>query len=270
MKSNNELKSLAYERVHNEGWFWRILGVSLVLNLVGHLAMMALKAVLVSLGVSDWQDYALAVLINASDLVTPVPILTSDYLFQISTSTGLEMFVLTILTGIASFGVAVALLSSVENKVTRNAIWGGFARPFGMFALTLRLFLIYFFWSLLALFTGLLAVPFLIRAFYTYRFAWLVKAENPDLSAGECLKRCKELMHGNKMRSFKLDAIFWKPILLVMALACSPFVSIFLGLGRDVSTLLTVLSMGVVWYVTIYLKVAQTMLYREICPQKVQ
>ena len=130
--------------------------------------------------------------------------------------------------------------------------FGGFRRPFGMLWLQVRYWLICVFWGILAgLPIGIalgfsapfarcfaesalaltVAVVTVVTSvgvaaalaiysvpFYRYRFLWLVKAEHPDWSAGECIRSCRTLTEGHKMESFRLDCSYWRPITLVMLL----------------------------------------------------
>ena len=254
MKSNTELRNLAWKRLWADKWFGRLFGGGLLLWLCGYAVNIVIGGILCRLGVQDWQDYYLAVAKNRLDLTTPVPNLTRDYIFTATSATVLETFIGYIMAGIAAYGAAVILLRCLKNEENGwlGAAFGGFKDPFGMLWLFIRLVLIYLGWIIVAIFplgvivgvsfpvvkpmlesaplqaAALLSVAFALGSgiflaiycipFYRYRFAYLFKAEHPDWSAGACLRSCKAFMEGHKWQSFKLDCSYWKPITMVLLL----------------------------------------------------
>ena len=64
-----------------------------------------------------------------------------------------------------------------------------------------------FLWSLLFIVPGLIKI-------YSYRMVPYILAEHPELSANEVINRSREMMNGNKWRSFLLDLSFIGWILL--------------------------------------------------------
>ena len=254
MRSNTEFRNLAWTRLWADKWFGRLFGGGLLLGLSGYAVNVVIGGILGRLGVQDWQDYWVARAQNLKDLTTPVPNLTSNYIFTATSASALEAFIGYIMAGIAAYGAAVILLRCLRNEENGwlGAAFGGFKDPFGMLWLFVRIMLIYLGWMLLALLpigviagvcfpvvkpmlesTPLLAATLMAIAFtlgvsifliiycipfYRYRFLFLVKAEHPDWSAGTCICSCKALMEGHKMESFKLDCSYWKPITLVLLL----------------------------------------------------
>ena len=252
MKSNAEFRELAWKRLWTDHWFGRLFGGGLLLGLCGYAANVVVGGVLGRLGVQDWQDYAIAVAMNRKDLTTPVPNLTGDFIFQATSATVFEQFIHFIMAGIAAYGTSVILLRCLKNAEEGwfGAAFGGFKDPFGMLWLLVRLTLIYLGWMIVAIFplgviagacvpvvkpmldtapllaATLTAIAFTLGIsvflaiycvpFYRYRFAFLVKADHPDWSAGECLRSCKALIEGHKWQSFKLDCSYWKPIALML------------------------------------------------------
>lgn len=265
MRSNTEFRNLAWKRLWADKWFWRLFGGGLLLGLCGYAVNVVVGGILGRLGVQDWQDYWVARAQNLKDLTTPVPNLTGNYIFTATSATVLEAFIGYIMAGIAAYGVAVILLRCLRNEENgwMGAAFGGFKDPFGMLWLFIRLMLIYLGWMVVAIFplgviagvcfpvvkpmlesepllaAALLSVAFALGGgiflaiycipFYRYRFAYLVKAEHPDWSAGACLRSCKALMKGHKWQSFKLDCSYWKPITLVLLLVLGFMVSSFLA-----------------------------------------
>ena len=264
MRSNTEFRNLAWTRLWADHWFGRLFGGGLLLMLSGYAVNVVIGGILVRLGVQDWQDYYVAVAMNRKDLTTPVPNLTSNYIFTATSATVLETFIGYIMAGIAAYGAAVILLRCLRNEENGwlGAAFGGFKDPFGMLWLFIRLMLIYIGWTIVAIFplgviagasfpvvkpmlesepllaATLMAIAFTLGIsiflfiycipFYRYRFAYLFKAEHPDWSAGACLRSCKAFMEGHKWESFKLDCSYWKPITLVLLLMMAAMAAIIL------------------------------------------
>lgn len=225
MRSFTELQELAWKRLWADHWFGRLFGGGLLLSLCGYAVNVVLGSALTGLNVRTWSDYCMAVIQNRQDLTTPVPNLTHDFIYQATSSGAFSMFIGYIMAGIAAYGSAVILLRCLRNEEHGwlGAAFGGFRDPFGMLWLMIRYILVYVVWGLFLLIPPL-GIWLLIIAFYRYRFLFLVKAEHPDWSAGACMKRCRELMRGHKMDSFRLDCAYWKPITLVMLLALAAMV----------------------------------------------
>ena len=278
MKSNIELRNLAWQRLWADRWFGRLFGGGLLLGLCGYAVQVVLGGILGRLGVQDWNDYRMAVLMNRVDITSPVPNLTRDYVIRASSATALEMFIGYILSAIAAYGTAVILLRCLKNHEEGwlGAAFGGFRDPFGMLWLFVRLVLIYLGWTLLAVLplvviggvcvpvvTPMLSAEPLLAAvvitlgvtlclgvflavycipFYRYRFAFLVKAEHPDWSAGACLRSCKALMEGHKKESFRLDCSYWKPISLILLAVLAALAAMLTAFACKDSVPLAVLS----------------------------
>ena len=277
MKTNIEFRNLAWKRLWADKWFGKLFGGGLLLQLCGYAVQSVIGGILGRLGVQDWQDYYVAVAMNRKDLTTPVPNLTSNYIFTATSATVLETFIGYIIAGIAAYGAAAILLRCLKDEENGwlGAAFGGFTDPFGMLWLFIRIMLIYLGWMLLALLPiGVIAgvcVPvvkpmleasplqtaillscaftlafgiFLTLCsipFYRYRFLFLVKAEHPDWSAGACIRSCKALTEGHKMESFKLDCSYWRPITLVLVLFLTAVVAVGLTIILKDNTMFVVL-----------------------------
>ena len=277
MRSNIELRNLAWKRLWADHWFGRLFGGGLLLSLCGYAVNTVIGGILGRLGVQDWQDYYLARAQNIKDLTTPVPNLTGDYIFTATSATVLEMFIGYIMAGIVAYGSAVILLRCLRNEQEGwlGAAFGGFKYPFGMLWLFVRLMLICLGWMLLAILplcaivgvcfpvvkpmletsplqaTILLSCAFTLASaaflaiycipFYRYRFLFLVKADHPDWSAGACIRSCRALMEGHKWQSFKLDCSYWKPITLVLGLLLTMVAAIGLAISFKDNTMLVLL-----------------------------
>lgn len=249
-----------------------------MLGLCGYAVQVVLGGILGRLGVQDWNDYRMAVLMNRVDITSPVPNLTRDYVIRASSATALEMFIGYILSAIAAYGTAVILLRCLKNHEEGwlGSAFGGFRDPFGLLWLFVRLVLIYIGWTLLAILPPgvifgacVFAVKPMLSAqptlavvtaalsvtlgagialavccipFYRYRFAFLVKAEHPDWSVGECLRSCKALMEGHKKESFRLDCSYWKPISLILLAVLAALAAMLTAFACKDSVPLAVLS----------------------------
>ena len=306
MKGNDEIRQLAWQRLWADEWFGRLFGGGLMLGVCGYMAQFVLGGVLSCLGVQTWWDYLLAKAANRVTLTTPVPNLTDDYIFRATSSTALMVFFSYLMAGIAAYGCAVILLRCLKNddRDWLGAAFGGFRYPFGLLWLMLRYVLVFVGWGLLwlipvgafhqfllpkvgdlselslmssallslffslSLFGGMLI---LLIPFYRYRFLFLVKAEHPDWGAGECLRECRKLMDGNKMKSFKLDCSYWRPItLLLLAMLLLPVVATLAAVGVAPLLLSLALFVGLLGILagavvlTTYIRVGQGFLYEEL------
>lgn len=107
-------------------------------------------------------------------------------------------------------GVAVFLVSLLRGGGDIGQLFAGFRRFLrtgGLNVLrTLRIAL----WSLLFLVPGVLA-------FYSYRMAYFLLADNPDMTAARALAESKRMMRGNRWRLMCLEASFIGWLLLVVA-----------------------------------------------------
>lgn len=314
MRTNIEFRNLAWKRLWTDKWFGRLFGGGLLLGFCGYAVNIIIGGILGRLGVQDWQDYYVAVALNRKDLTTPVPNLTGNYIFTATSASVLEAFIGYIMTAIAAYGAAVILLRCLKNEEEGwlGAAFGGFKDPFGMLWLFIRLMLIYIGWTIVSIFPlGVIAgasfpvvkpmlesEPLLAAAslslvftlgisiflaiycipFYRYRFLFLVKAEHPDWSAGECIRSCRALMEGHKMESFKLDCSYWKPIALLvlvmlLVVAVIPLVALF----KDSGPVLTLLALVAFFAFSAcfagaivlgqYIGVGQGFFYQDLCQQ---
>lgn len=274
--SNREIRELAWTRLFKGQWIWRLIGGAMLLAFCGQIVLGILGGILNQLNVIDWQQYFELVEQNRHTLVTPIPELTANFIWTATTATGLEIFIGWIMTGILSYGSGVILLRCIGDDADGwlGAAFEGFKMPLGLFALMFRFAMIWLGWAILSLPTfGLL----LLIPFYRYRFLWLVKAEHPDWSAGECLKVARQLMKGNKMRSFKLDCSYWKPITLALVpLVVMAGCGCVLSIMPSDATQSYVLPFFAAYFITVlvliaifvvvgnYIKVGQGLLYQEL------
>lgn len=268
MRSNDEFRELAWKRLWTDKWFGRLFGGSLLLGLCGWTVQAVINGILERLHVQSWQNYAQAVLMNLQDQTTPIPNLTPDFISQATSSSVLVLFFSYLMAGIAAYGGAVLLRKCLvdDERDWLRAAFGGFSCPFEMLWMYVRLVLTYLGWFLLF-------PPLVLMVFYRYRFVFLVKADHPELGADACFRRCRELMKGNKMKSFRLDCSYWRPIswTLVLCLALTVAAAVFsrmpTGVQLAVGAFLFV-GLAVLFVCSIvlsqYIGVGQGFLYQEI------
>lgn len=150
MKSNAELKKLAWQRLWTDRWFSRIFGGCLLLGLCGNFICSVVAGVLQRLHVQTWADYNEAVIANRATCTVPIPNLTPDYVLQTTSATVFQWFFIAIVSGIAAYGFAVIRHRCLANdeKGWLRAAFGGFSAPFEMCWLFVRQTLIRLGWML--------------------------------------------------------------------------------------------------------------------------
>lgn len=209
MKTNKELRGEAWQRLWKGRWFWRIFAAAILLGMISQVVTGALGGVLAVLNIQNWGDYFDAVKANRFDPTVPIPVLSSTYVWQATTSTGLRLFLGCIMGGITAWGVSRVVLKACrqdESLWLQDGFWG-FRRPFEAAGLLLNY----------ALRIGVGLVFFIVPgviAFYRYRYVFYVKNDNPDWGVLRCFRECRRMMAGHKLRAFCLDLSYWKLILL--------------------------------------------------------
>lgn len=127
-------------------------------------------------------------------------------------------------------------------------------------------------------YVAMLSVPF-----YRYRFLFRIKADHPDWLASECMRYCRELTNGNKMRIFRLDCSYWGVLAcfistLIALVAVMMLVARFDGEASEVSgavalllfypIVLLIAMIVVLVFANFYIGLGQTVLYKELAAQK--
>jgi len=261
VKSNREIRRTAWTILRTR-WFWRLLTVGLVLNLITQIVNRFLTVMFQQMNIQTWTDFLTAKFRHQqAGLDFAVSSLASAG--QMTVASLFEYFIVYIFGAIVAFGIAGATLKAAKNDEHRwfNDSFGGFQRPFEvtwlMAVMNLRIAL----WSLLFLIPGLVAV-------YRYRQAWYLKSEHPDWTAAQCLDESSRMMKGYKAAAFSLDLSFFGWFLLA-GLAFVPALS--LGALTEGSVLMTALGAmaGLVavyflLFVLCYFLVARTVFYREL------
>ena len=159
-----------------------------------------------------------------------VPYLSMDTLTAAIPAIRPAAVVLIVLILGARFYVDVGFMSyclkiSRDDKAEYKSLFDAFSFTFKVFQLELlRLFLVLM-WSILLIVPG-------IVAYYSYRQAFYILLDNPEMSAMDCIRQSKSMMTGHKTELFTLDLSFigWSFIdLAISVYATLPLFSIWLS-----------------------------------------
>lgn len=304
MKNNTEIRQESWQLLIKGQWIWKLLGASILLSMATRFIYSFVEVIMGSLSIvtiktlqSEWMSKG-----SMPEFTWP----------NILPSVFLILFISIILNGISSYGNNLLLNRSVDNNEHGflKAAFDGFKMPLDLGWLYFRLYLVYLVWFILAsllvssLCLGVikfgkalgeanllvavivfimiitLIITILLIPFYKYRFLFRIKADHPDWSASECMKYCRELTNGNKMRSFKLDCAYWRIMtwLLLSALAIlvlglmiefvldksSAYGTSIAALGVLLVIVLLFVTMSLSILASFYIGVGQTILYKEL------
>lgn len=101
-----------------------------------------------------------------------------------------------------TLGFSMFVLNFIRTaKTAYDLFFCGFERFFKAFTLFLLMNVFAFLWSMLFFIPGVIA-------YFRYSLAFYILADNPELSAMECLRRSKIMMRGNKGYLFGLNLSF--------------------------------------------------------------
>lgn len=107
-----------------------------------------------------------------------------------------------LLTGPFEVGLCSFLIYFVRRKEVQSGhLFDGFEHFVKSILLTFVIGFYVFCWSLLFIIPGLVAA-------FRYSQAYYILADHPELSVGECIRRSKEMMTGNKGKLFVLELTF--------------------------------------------------------------
>jgi len=147
-----------------------------------------------------------------------------------------------IILGSLTYGLYLYYIVLIREKAGDfNLLFKAFSfseKNLGLFGKTLGLYLLMslyiFLWTLLLIVPGIIAA-------YSYRIAFYLMIDNPEIGASEALKQSKEMMYGYKSKLFCLDLSF-------------------IGWG-----LLCILSFGIgILWLSPYMLTSQTIFYEEL------
>ena len=316
MRTNEEIRNEAWTKLWREKWFWRILSASILLDL----SMQLIFKIICIVASSCIGDISILSQTNLSTSLAMVARGDMSNLPTITLHIAITAFMTIIATGITQFGKSAVLLRAADGKEEGylKAAFEGLKMPLGLAYLTLRVAFVFILWGFLALLPfffaaivcSILVTPenatlntlitvlcytiasslflaIIVIPFYRYRFLFRIKADNPEWSAGKCMRECSSLTQGNKWRIFKHDCSYWKDFLapvILGSILCAYLLykhhTLHLSPSEgDVSDpkfiigFLCVLALyiAIIIFTVIaifYLSLGQTILYREIRSEK--
>lgn len=196
-----EIRQAAWNILKSENTFWIILGAWVVLQLLGFFVSIVLNAALTG-----------SIRLDASTS-EPMPVKMVNFVFS----------------SVFAWGFISMILAAIRGEKDIFAVaFSGFSCPFRAIGYNLALTLIVLLWFLpvallagglcLAVLSyvggwaayatiGVCAILFLAYALfvsYRYALAWYVKIEEPELGAFAAISKSAKLIHGFKLRLFKL------------------------------------------------------------------
>lgn len=154
---------------------------------------------------------------------------------------------ITLLATYITYYVAYKIINKQETDVKTmfSQLWGGIC-------LTVLYSLKILAWGLLFI------VPGIIKA-YSYSLCFLIKVENPNMKAIDCIKKSKEMMKGRKERLFIQYLIFLliNFILSFIITNVTSIFGLFIGIGNYISSIIyvyanTLISLVWAYMVTVY------------------
>ena len=275
MRSCEEMRQDAWKILTGSNWGWKILLNGIVLYAILIAVVIGLKYVFETEGIQTWESFREAQR-EAKQSGVDLAIASGHEAMRMTLASGILAFVKYLFLGIVAFGMVTTLLKCIkgESRGWFSGAFGGFARPFEMLSLTILMIFKVFLWSLFLIIPGIIAC-------LRYALAWYVKAENPDMSANDCIKRSCELMYGRKWKLFFfwLSYIGWY-ILLIAPLAIASGVTGALsaagaGASEDataaaadesysvvmIGALVVTILIGV--FVVLYTAIGQAVFYRD-------
>ena len=266
MRSCWEMRQDAWKIMTGSKWGWKILLNGIVLYAIIIAVVVGLDYVFEAAGIQTWESFREAQR-EAKRSGVDLAIASGHEAMRMTLASGISAFVNYLFQGIVAFGMITTLLKCVKGETQGwfSGAFGGFARPLEMFWLTILMMIKVFLWALLLIIPGIIAC-------LRYALAWYVKAENPDMSANDCIKRSCELMHGRKCHLvvFGLSYICWY---LLVFLAVMIMAICMLGIQEEdaVPSLVSILVAGgsvvmtiaIAAFVGIYAAIGQAVFYRD-------
>ena len=264
MKSNREIRREAWGILRGR-WFWRLVTVGMVLNLIGQTVNGLVQRSFREMNIQTWGDF-LAAKFDAARQGLGYAVPSQQAAWQMTGGTSFQMFVAYIFAAILAFGFSVTVLKATRDDEKRwfSDSFGGFRRPLEVMWLMVLMNLRVFLWSLVFLVPGIVAA-------YRYRQAWYLKSENPDWSAARCLKESGQMMKGHKGQAFALDLSYLGWFVLTTVV-----LGIFLGtsaVGAEgeggasaglLSSVFGFASVALLLFVLVYYFIGRAVFYRSL------
>ncbi len=207
----DEIRADSWSRLWRGNWFWKIVAVVVVFNLIANSVT----------GVANG-GFSSAIMFNFQ-------IKLADATVGGEAPDVLKMLAGCLLAPVVLVGAAViALLSAVAGsfvefakrsvllKAARGDGVGWFDNCFASFRCPGSVIWLNLRWTIeVALLSLLFLVPGIV-AVYRYQMAWYLKYDHPDWSAGRCLAESARMMDGMKWSAFMLDCSYWVPFTLAL------------------------------------------------------
>lgn len=265
MRSCKEIRQEAWGIVMNTTWPRKILCNTFVLYLLVFGVAITISIIYDKAGIQTWESFREAQqAAQRAGLTLTVP--STVEACRMTCASLCSWFIRQIVQGIFAFGIATTLVKCVRNDSMNwfSAAFGGFKRPFGLLWLTTLVGLKVMLWALLFIIPGIIAA---IR----YALAMYIKAENPEMGAGDCIKRSCEIMDGRKMKyaQLMLSYIGWTILalspLFVVGVICaaggkSESISIAKGVTMGIGFIAT---FALLIFTSIYAAIGMAIFYRD-------
>lgn len=208
--SRKELKSLAKSQIKNDFamifLFYIILGaISAIVNGMQQISIFNLGAIM-SKG-------------NYMYLTTPAVI-------SFCGISGLSLLLTLFFCSPIRYSLSRVYLGLIEGKRVKFSMFAtGYTEAWGK-----SILLSFLTWIFTILWSFLFVIPGIIKA-YSYRMAFFILADNPELSANEALQKSKEMMKGHKLDLFVLDLsfIWWFLLVAITFGVASIYVAPYIG-----------------------------------------
>ena len=195
MRFAKDFRRIAWDALEQNYWIAVI--VTLVATVLGG-ALFSMQGVgtmaRFTVGSDDVADW-----IAASGVALPV----FAVLIVILTILSLLSLIQFLVGGAVNIGLSRYNLGVVDGKKERfSTLFTGFDSFAKALGLRCWMLLFTLLWSLLFVVPGIIAA-------YRYSMAPFIMAENPDIGIREAVRRSKMIMHGNKLRLFRLQLSFF-------------------------------------------------------------
>lgn len=206
MPTAKEIRDLAWKRLGEGSWLSAVSGFALI-----YLLTMAVSMALEKYGlVHGWiQNLTLSDILSQAKLLNPDVAAAPEFqaLDKITVPRPVFWYQQVMIwtqvfwQGILAFGGTVLAIAVIRGGANVQQTFCGFSRPFKTGWLAVLQSVLIGLWALLLVVPG-------FCAFYSYRMAYFLLADNPEWSAGQALAESKKLMHGHRWRLACLDASF--------------------------------------------------------------
>lgn len=152
--------------------------------------------------------------------------LTTPAVISFCGISGLSLLLTLFFCSPISYSLSRAYLGLIEGKRVKFSMFAtGYTEAWGK-----SILLSFLTWIFTILWSFLFVIPGIIKA-YSYRMAFFILADNPEISANEALQKSKEMMKGHKLDLFVLDLsfIWWFLLVAITFGVASIYVAPYIG-----------------------------------------